>query len=122
MKAAMILAVSLFLGLTMSTVRAADSHDHGQASAGAKTEKVQSLGGGKTCDKSKKNKGGDMSGGMNGCCCAGMKEKMGMMSGDHQAGMDHDAMMERMQQMEARMDMMQKMMPQMGTAQSAPAQ
>ena len=118
MKAAMILAVSLFLGLTMSTVRAADSHDHGQASAGAKTEKVQSLGGGKTCDKCKKNKAG----GMDKCCCTGMKEKMGMMSGEHQGGMDHDAMMERMQKMEARMGMMQKMMEQMGKTQSTPAQ
>ncbi len=121
MKAAMILAISLFLGLTMSSVRAADSHNHGQATTGAKTEKMQSLGGGKTYDKCNKNKGGGMSGGMNGCCCAGMKEKMGMMSGDHQAGMDHDAMMERMQKMEAHMDMMHKMMEQMGKAQGTPA-
>jgi len=119
MKAAMILVVSMMLGLTMSSVRAADSHDHGQATAGAKTEKVQSLGGGKTCDKCKKNKAGGMGdmGGMDKCCCAGMKEKMGMMHGDHQGGMDHNAMMERMQKMEARMDMMERM----GKAQGTPA-
>jgi len=123
MKAAMILVVSMMLGLTMTNARAADTHDHGQTATAAKTEKVESLGGGKKCDKCKKNKAGGMGGmsNMDKCCCAGMKEKMGMMSGDHQSGMDRDAMMERMQKMEARMDMMQKMMPQMGTAQSAPA-
>lgn len=113
MKAAMILILSIMLGLTMSTVRAAESHDHGQTTAGAKTEKLPSLGGGKTCDKCKKNKGG----GMSGCCCVGMKEKMGMMSGNDQGGMDHDALSERMQNMEARMNMMQKMMEQMGKMQ-----
>ena len=114
MKAAMILVVSMMLGLTMTSARAADTHDHGQTATAAKTEKVESLGGGKKCDKCKKNKAG----GMDKCCCADMKEKMSMMSGE---GTNPSAMMERMQKMEARMDMMQKMMPQMGTAQSAPA-
>lgn len=120
MKAAMILVLSVMLGLTMSSVRAAEGHDHGQAAAAAKSGKVESLGGGKKCDKCNKNKSGGMGGDMGKCCCAGMKEKMGMMSGDQQGGMDRDAMMERMQKMEARMDMMHKMMEQMGKAQGTP--
>jgi hypothetical protein len=99
MKAAMILVLSMVLGLGMSGAGAAEPRD-----PGAKAGKVESLGGGKTCDKCNRHKGGKMET----CCCADMKDKMGMMQG----GMDHDAMAERMQQMEARMDRMQKMMEQ----------
>lgn len=101
MKAAMILVMSMMFGLGMSAAYAAETHDHG-----AKTEKVQSLGGGKKCDKCNKNKGDAKGGMMDGCCCKDMMDKMGMMQG----GMDHDAMGERMKKMEERMDMMQKMM------------
>lgn len=122
MKAAMILAISLMLGFTSSMVNAAETHQHGQVATDAKSKKLQSLGGGKTCDKCKKNKGEGMSGGMNGCCCAGMKGKMGMMSEAHGDELERATMMERMQNMEARMGMMQKMMEQMGKAQVTPAQ
>ena len=122
MKAALIVMVSMMLGLGMSTVRAADSHQHGKAGANAKTEKMESMGGGKTCEKCNKHKGagaGEKMGGMNGCCCGGMMGKGGMdgmmgkgnmMSSEQHGGMESAAMMERMQKMEERMDAMQKMM------------
>ena len=114
MKAAMTLIVSMVFGVMMGNVYAADAHNHVQTSA-TKPDKIQSLGSGKTCDKCKKNKEGAGKGGMsgmNGCCCANMKEKMGMMSSEPADAMQHDAMMERMQSMEARMSTMQKMLDQ----------
>lgn len=119
MKAAMILVLGLMFGA--SGVRAAEAHNHG---AGTKAEKAQSLGGGKSCDKCKKEKGAALAGkaeslgggsackdgkcgkGKEGCCCAG---KMSMMH--DMDGMGHDAMMERMQKMEERMEKMEKILP-----------
>lgn len=117
MKAAMMLMLSVMLSLGLSSARAADAHDHG-----AQAGKAQSLGGGKTCDKCNKHKGNAKGGMMDGCCCDGMMDKMGTMSGSKQGGMDmmnmdHDAMQERMAKMEARMDKMQAMMDQMAKAQ-----
>lgn len=122
MKAAMILVMSMMLGFTTSAVSAAETHQHGQVATDTKSKKLQSLGGGKTCDKCKKNKSEGMSGGMDGCCCAGMKGKMGMMSDAQGDEMDRPTMMERMKNMEARMSVMQKMIDQMGKAPITPAQ
>ena len=122
MKAAMIGILSMMLSLGVSAAMA-ETHVHG-----AKADKVQSLGGGKKCEKCDKNKGGAKGDMMEGCCCKGMMGKMDMMSGDKggdmgmmHGGMDHDAMAERMQKMEARMDMMQKMMEQMSKGPAATA-
>lgn len=117
MKAVISLVAVMVLALGMSAVRAADTHDHG-AAMGGKAGKVQSLGGGKTCDKCNKNKSGDKVSSMgSSCCCSKMGKMGGMMSDDKQGGMgmmqggmEHDAMAERMQKMEERMEMMQKMM------------
>lgn len=118
MKAAMILVLGLMFGASGAWAAEAHDHDHG-----AKAGKVQSLGGGKSCDKCNKDKVAAKSGtadslgggrackdgkcgkGKEGCCCAG---KMSMMH--DMDGMNHDAMTERMQKMEERMEKMEKMM------------
>jgi hypothetical protein len=118
-----VLAMALaFLALPAS---AADADQQAQKKpAGAKTAKMDTLGGGKACKDGKCGSKGQGKAGM-GCCCAGMQEKRGCkmgsggmegMHGMHGDDMAAEDMMERIRKLEERVEAMQKSLAQQSGA------
>lgn len=132
MKAAMVMALAMLLGMASMPIVADDAHHvaSGKAASNVQNPPKKLPSGGKACKDGACDKKG-MGGMAGGCCCAGtMQGMMGnkcMMHGEGhggmammgQGGMGQDVMMERMQRMEQRMDMMQSML-QKGTGGEMP--